>query len=602
MLSRRGFLTGVAAAVAASTKAMAYGSSHSVVRVAPTGGEPLAETLRAAIEQARPTDRIKLVFHEGQHVIADTLASTDGPNPGAFAAELVFDGFREVVIEGEGNGAELLFSDFKRGAFRFLHCDRVTVDNIRIDWPRPPFSTGVVTASNGADIEVLIDDDFPMDGRLAVTSVVRYDPNTGATCPVPDGVMYYHVPPENTVFLEPQRLRITFPEERDLPPGAVLSFQHAQYGFDGFHFWHCGKVRLEDTVVHTCPGMAFHGHSCHDLTMRRCGVFPSRRQRRRFHSSTADGSHFVNFSGRVTLDDCTFTNTGDDCNNTWGTFMFVVDRLDDRTLRISHQGVGFMFPQKVEAGDVFEFVGADLATVARIEAEDVQVERKRGAYRVRFAEAVPNAVQKDSFLFDATRLPSLRIRNCRCVNTRGRGFLVTTRDAVVEGCTFDRLQSGGILALPMMEPWFEAAPLDGLTIRRNRFTNCNHGIGPCCGEIMVGAIHNGWTHGAVGVNRNILVAGNTIENTGNLWIHIGSTDGAIVKNNIIVNGNAQNPHVPWMKAAVSLVNSRNLRFEGNRFSWKRDGDERFRFWDIQTGVDTATLDVENNAGFEPPPS
>ncbi|NIA14500.1 MAG: twin-arginine translocation signal domain-containing protein, partial [Nitrospiraceae bacterium] len=346
MLSRRHFLQGVAVTAAGLSTGTTDTSTSSAIRVAPTPGEPIGDTLREAIKKARPTGRIELVFPAGEHIIADTPASTGGPHPGTFAAELEFDGFDQVIIRGEGAGADLLFSDFQRGAFRFLHCDSVTVSNVRIDWPRPPFSTAEVTASNGADIEVRVDNDFSLDQLLTVTSVVRYDPDTHAPSPVPDAVMYYHLPPENTTFIEPQRLRITLPETRDLPPGALLSLQHAQYGFDGFHFWHCRHVHVADTTVHTCPGMAFHGHSCHNLTMHRCNVVPSRRQQRRLHSSTADGSHFVNFSGRVELDRCTFTNTGDDCNNTWGVFMYVVDRISPRELRITHQGTTFMFPQQ----------------------------------------------------------------------------------------------------------------------------------------------------------------------------------------------------------------------------------------------------------------
>ena len=601
MLSRRRFLQGAAMTAATLSTGATGPSAGSAIRVVPRPGEPIGDTIRDAIEEARPTGRIELIFPACEHTIADTPPSTGGPPAPTFAAELVFDGFDEVIVRGEGSGAELLFSDFQRGAFRFLHCDRVTVSNIRIDWPRPPFSTAEVTASDGADIEVLVDDDFPLDQLLTVTSVVRYDPDTHAPTAIPGAVMYYHLPPANTTFIEPQRLRITLPEERDLPVGALLSLQHAQYGFDGLHFWHCRHVHIADTTVHACPGMAFHGHSGHDLTMLRCNVVPSRRQRRRLHSSTADGSHFVNYSGRIELDRCTFTNTGDDCNNTWGTFMYVVGRIGPRELRVTHQGAAFMFPQQIAPGDILEFIGPDLATTARIEVELSDIERAPAAYRIRFAEDLPETIQKDTFLFDATRLPALRIRECRCVNTRGRGFLITTRDAVVEDCVFLRLQDGGILALPMMEPWFQAAGLDALTIRRNRFAHCNHGIGPCTGEIMVGAVHKGWTHGATGVNRNIHIAHNTIRDTGNLWLHIGSTDGAVIEHNTIINGNAQEPHLDWMKSAVTLVNARNIRFTNNQFTWTRDQDDRFRFWDIQPGVDPATLQAKDNQGFPPLP-
>lgn len=597
MQNRRRFLRNTMLGTAGCMATTVRGAPISVEHIALQPGVAIGDTLRAIIAKARPSKRIELVFAEGEHIIADTPASTDGPRGETFAAELVFDGFDEVVVRGEGQGAELLFSDFQRGAMRFLHCRNVVAQNLRIDWPRPPFSTGEVVRCDGADIEVRVDNDFPLEKRLAVVSVIRYDPETRAPSPVPDAVMYYHLPPGNTAFLGPQRLRITLPEPRDLPPGALLSLQHAQYGCDGLHFWHCDDVRLENVVVHTCPGMAFHGHSGGDLEMLRCQAAPSTRQRRRLHSSTADGSHFVNFSGRVTIDQCSFINTGDDCNNTWGTYQYVVERLGARALRITHQGTAFMYPQRIAAGDVLEFIGPDLAPVARIPIKEAAVETETSTYRVELSEDLPASVRQGSFLLNASRLPSLRIRHCRCANTRGRGFLVTTRDAVIEHCRFERLQNGGVLALPMMEPWFQAAGLDGLTARENTFEQCNHGIGPCWGEIMVGAIHDGWTHGAVGVNRNVRIVNNTIRDTGNLWLHLGSVDGAVVEGNRIDNGNAQEPHKDWMKAAVTLVNARNVVFRNNQFHWERGGDARYAFWDVKQGVDLGTIRLEDNTGI-----
>ena len=118
---------------------------------------------------------------------------------------------------------------------------------------------------------------------------------------------------------------------------------------------------------------------------------------------------------------------------------------------------------------------------------------------------------------------------------------------------------------------------------------------------MIGAVHRGWTHGAAGVNRNIHIAHNTIRDTGNLWLHIGSTDGALIEHNTIINSNAQEPHLDWMKSAVTLVNARNIQFTNNQFTWTRDQDDRFKFWDIQPGVKRDTLQAKDNQGFPPLP-
>lgn len=110
----------------------------------------------------------------------------------------------------------------------------------------------------------------------------------------------------------------------------------------------------------------------------------------------------------------------------------------------------------------------------------------------------------------------------------------------------------------------------------------------------------GWRHGAAGINRNIVIRDNHIENTGSLWLHVGSTDGIVVENNTIVNGNTQDGYIDWMFASVTLVNSRNIRFEGNRFSWNRGDDDAYSFWDIKENVDPETLVVRNNEGFHAP--
>ena len=611
MLSRRRFmrvLSGATATMLTSSQGHAVVGDDSAgkegqVRIAPNTGQPILKDLLAEVERARATGRIRLDFPEGEYILSngDPLEG-DGVNK-ILTAEVTFKGFDEVIIQGQGAGAEFLCSSFFKGAFKFEHCKNVSVTNIKIDWPRPPFSTGVVTASTGSEVEVLIDDDFPVDKRLPVSYMLRFDPGTGAPWPAPDGLIMYNIPRENTTYLGPQRLRVKQTFDWAIPVGAVLSLQHANYGYQGMMFWHCDDIVLKDVTLGACPGMGFLAYSGRNITMTRCRVVPSKRQRRRFVTATADGSHFCNFSGHIELKDCQFEGTGDDPHNTWCVLFEVLERSSDTTLRLTHPGVAFMFPQRVEAGDVFEFNNLDtMAPQAKATVKSVKLQRHLGSYLVIFTEPLPKWVQAGTHGYDATRMPSLTIRRCRFANARGRGVLATTRNVIIEDNTFERLQHGGIQLSPEMFKFKMAAGLDNVLISRNRFINCNLGPLPSWGEIFIGAIMKGYRHGAAGINRNIVIRDNHIENTGTLWLHLGSTDGVVVENNTIVNGNSQDGYIDWMFAAVTLVNSRNVRFEGNRFSWSRGNDRAYSFWDIKENVDPDTLILKNNQGFPPLPT
>ena len=603
MISRRRFIrvaSGAAAGAFVASKAHAT-PKEGKTAIEPDTGQPILEALLAEIERARPTGRILLDFPEGEYILSngDPLEG-DGVNK-ILTAEVVFKGFDEVIIQGQGAGAEFLCSSFFRGAFKFEHCKKVSVRNIKIDWPRPPFSTGVVTASTGSEVEVLIDDDFPVDKLLPVSYMVRFDPATRAPWPVPGGLMMYNIPRENTTYLGPGRLRVKQTFDWPVPLGAVLSLQHANYGYQGMTFWHCDEIVLEDVTLHACPGMGFLAYSGRNITMTRCRVVPSKRQRRRLHTATADGTHFVNFSGHIELKECEFEATGDDPHNTWCVLFEVLERSNDTALRLSHTGVSYMFPQRVEPGDVFEFNDPDtMAPQSKATVESVKLDRRLGSYLVTFTEPLPEWVQAGTHGYDATRMPSLTIRGCRFAKARGRGVLATTRNVIIEDNTFDRLQHGGIQLAPEMLHFKVAAGLDNVLISKNRFINCNLGPSPSWGEIFIGAIMKGWRHGATGINRNIVIRDNHIENTGTLWLHVGSTDGIVVENNTIINGNSQDGYIDWMFAAVTLVNSRNIRFEGNRFSWSRGDDEAYSFWDIKENVDSNTLVVSGNEGFHAP--
>ena len=332
-----------------------------------------------------------------------------------------------------------------------------------------------------------------------------------------------------------------------------------------------GSLKDKDGKLQPMPGMGFVSIVCKDVTLRRCAV-TVKPGTHRIMSATADASHFGGCKGTVRLEGCRFDGMGDDgVNIKSGLYLTVKERVDDHTVLAAHN---LKMADVPDAGDTMEMshvadlIPYGLATVVKAVNEG----GPEGLHRVEFAEALPEALQPGDVLGNATRTPRVRIKDCRIGPNRARGMLLQTRDVVVEGCTFTRCTSAGVLVLTEVVYFFESIGTRNVTIRNNTFIDCNYGAAGAGGALCALAWLKDFAEPPrPGVHRDIAFRNNRVIGTDNCGIYVsGVADITVTGNQIEQAG--RKPTGPTGSAAVYIRSSSGIKQERNRIPTDKQGE------------------------------
>ncbi len=540
----------------------------------PDDGQDDSAALAAAFAKCRGSAGARLVLAKGQY----DLRFGDRRGPTLLARDC-----RDLTIDGQN--ATLMFSGVC-SALTFRNVRGLTVKDLAIDWARPPFSVGAVVATGERSFDIQIEPEFPVAGGEPVGAFMQYDPQTRR--PAARGLDVYEQV-ESTELLRPQVLRVKLKKAVAVKPGMLLVLRHQVYSHNAIDLGECDDVRIEDVTVHTTPGMGVHGSFLGALTIRRFNVVPRPRSRR-VMSATADGMHFNCCYGPIVIEDCTFEGMGDDALNVHGIFMEVTQRAGERTVLATCRNNWILAPRP---GDAIEFT--DPATVlpyATGRVAEVTADRPAGNMRIEFADPLPERLKVGDAMGDAAWAPKLRVGGCTVRHNRARGFLVQTRDAVIENNRFEGCTGAGIHVTADFGYWRESIGTRNVAVRGNTFVGCNRGPAMAEAAVNVFAHVKDWRHAPQpGVHREVVIENNTIRDTDNSAVFIGATDGFVVRGNRIEQS-CRAPTRGGGRDAIHLLNSRNGRIEGNVIPPESRGAGQQRDVGFGPGCDLDTITVK----------
>jgi len=336
--------------------------------------------------------------------------------------------------------------------------------------------------------------------------------------------------------------------------------------------------------------MGVTGNRSSDITLRRVRIVP-RPDSPNMMSVTADATHFNGCRGGLTLDGCEFEGMGDDAANVHGMFHKVAKRVDERTVLTVVRN-GWLVPPA--PGDRMEFTDpATLLPYATDTVAAVAVDSRARNHRITFAGPLPDGLKAGHWLGNVAWAPRLRIRDCKVRGNRARGFLIQTRDAVIEGCHIAHNQSAGINVTTDVDHWTESIGTRKIVIRNNVFEDVNNCARWHPGAVSIFAdLARGAGRAPAGVHRDILIEGNTIRNTADAAVYVCSADGVVIRNNRI-EAACTAPRRPEGRHAIYIHNSRNVEITGNTL---KPGPRQAT--PVGYGsVDRETVRVHDNRGF-----
>jgi parallel beta-helix repeat protein len=282
------------------------------------------------------------------------------------------------------------------------------------------------------------------------------------------------------------------------------------------------------------------------------------------------------------MENCLFEGMGDDATNVRsGHYLLVSERLDNKKLRIK---AGYRYGSDLtppEIGDKLEISSEDkpLLSYATATVSSVETDTLDKSLVIGFTEKLPERTIKGDVVGNASSIPVLRIRNCTTIRNRSRGFIIKTRDVIIEDCTFQDITECAVALESDVNGWWESISSRDVIIRNNRFMDSKFEPGYLHGVIES---HTMSQTAPAGVYQRITIANNVFLGSDANIIKIGSADDVDIIDNIMDHSKGE---------AIFLYNSNNVRIRGNKLTNCKAGLK------IGEGCDAATIVTENNIGF-----
>jgi hypothetical protein len=255
----------------------------------------------------------------------------------------------------------------------------------------------------------------------------------------------------------------------------------------------------------------------------------------RMVSTVADATHFVNCGGKITLQNSVFESMMDDATNIHGIYVKIIKIISPKEVLVKlihYQQFGFDFLSPKTKIEVAEAESLNTYGEFRV----VNSERLNKEYtKVTLDRPLSAAVKVGDVIASAQQYPEVLMKNCTVQKNRARGVLLGSRGKTVIEDNYFHTHCAAIVLEGDGRFWFEQSGVRDLTIRNNKFDNCNYSFMLGLGVIMVGSGIEESKKPVSRYNKNILIESNTFRIFNPCILQMYSVDNLTVRNNKIEN-------------------------------------------------------------------
>ena len=574
-----------------------YGSDFGIV---PGTGEDMTEEFAKAFETIKAeckgevkaellVDCGEYDFYPDSALVREYYVSNhDQDNPKRVA--LALEGMKNFTLKGKatGDGSTLvdLMMNGRMLPVAMIECQDCKLENVGVD-TRMPQITQVEVLENDAENGLITYRIAPYvnyrvdNGRLVVSgSNWEFVPSWGIAFEGDTKRIIYTtsdigVGTSGVEEVEPYVIRAPWRDAR-LVPGSVIAMRSYQRPTPGIFVSLCNNTTLQNSCVYYAEGMGLLAQMSENLTLD--GFRVALRGDGRYFTTQADATHFSGCKGKIVSVNGLYEGMMDDAINVHGTYLRVVQRLDDNTLvgRYMHgQAYGFYWGG---AGDSVQLVRSDVMEITEgnrvVEIAPYDKEQLAGCkeFKIKFEKELPADIANGKYGIENLEwTPEVYFANNLIRNNRARGALFSTpKKTLVEKNTFDHTSGTAILLCGDCNGWFETGACRDVVIRGNRFVNAltsmfqfTNGIISIYPEIPDLWSQTKYFHGGDG--KGVVIENNTFETFDAPIVYAKSLDGLVFRGNKLVQNEDFKPF-HWNKHRFLLERVVNVTIENNDFS------------------------------------
>lgn len=572
-----------------------YASDFGVI---PNTGKDMTKAVAKAIETiknecaGKPT---KLLFEAGEYdfypdsanVREYYISNHDQDNPKLVAVAL--EGLKNLTIDVVSDEHDTdyahLYMNGRMLPVSMIGCENCTIRNISVD-TRSPQITQVQVLENDTDNGVITyriasyANYKIVDGRLVTYgNNWEFTPQAGIAFDGETRHVVYRtsdiaVGVYNVEEISPSVIRAPWNDVR-LLPGTVVAMRSYARPTPGIFVSECKNTSFYDVWVYYAEGMGLLAQMSENITLN--GFRVATRSEERYFTTQADATHFSGCKGLIRSENGIYEGMMDDAINVHGTYLRVVERLDDNTLvgRYMHnQAYGFYWGG---AGDSVQFVRSDVMEVTEanriIDIVPYDKDTIAGCkeFKIKFEKPLPQDIANGNYGIENLEwTPEVLFLDNLIRNNRARGALFSTpKRTVVEKNLFDHTSGTAILLCGDCNGWFETGACRDVVIRKNRFVNAltnmfqfTNGIISIYPEIPDLASQQKYFHGENG--KGVLIEENIFETFDAPIVYAKSLDGLIFCNNRIIQNNDFEPF-HWNNKRFLFEKVVNFSIKDNEF-------------------------------------
>lgn len=269
-------------------------------------------------------------------------------------------------------------------------------------------------------------------------------------------------------------------------------------------------------------------------------------------SVDADATHFVNCSGYIHLNKCSFESMMDDALNIHGIYMPCNQKLSDNEVLLEFGHYQQLGVNIFKTNDKVRLVNNEtLLPVAEFTvAESKFISRKYIFLKTK--ESLPPEIPKGYVFENCSTAPTVHIENCNSGYNRPRGFLITTAgDTLIENCAFHNL-SHAISICGDANSWYESGPIGNVVLRNNNFDNSAYSGGAV---IQVSPKIKTFK---MPYHSKLLVENNYFRTNGKRFMDAEFCDTIVFKGNTFKNDSNLNPNEALGENGFKIQNCNNV--------------------------------------------